>query len=484
MKAKDISQYLISPESSLKYAMETINNGRCGAVIIVDKDGVMQGIITDGDVRRTLMSGGSLDDIVVTHMSTEFVYGKTRDSHEDNVSLMTDKIRHIPILDSKGCPVEFISWAGMWRLPVTEPYLAGNELKYVSDCITSNWISSQGHYLGKFEKIFADYLSIDHAIAVSSGTAALHLALKAIGVGYADEVILPSLTFGACANVVKLCGATPVFVDVSDNSWTMNPLLIEGLITEKTKAIMPVHLYGHPCDMDPIIALAKKYNLFVIEDCAQALGSRYKSHLAGTFGDISCFSFFANKVITTGEGGMCVTRNVEIKEKINMLRDHGMSRDRRYWHDLVGFNYRLTNIQAAIGLAQMEKIDDFLDKRRILTNAYTENLKGVNGITLPPAQSWAENIFWLYSILIDEQILGISAAKMIKRLATEGIDTRPFFQPLHKQPPFFDSSINLSVTDRLADQGISLPTGNDVGINDVEMVCHAIRRIINNANIL
>ena len=322
------------------------------------------------------------------------------------------------------------------HIPVAKPSLGGNEVKYVSECLVTNWISSQGNYVNRFEKIFAEYCDVNHAITSSSGTTALHLALTALGIGQGDEVIVPDLTFAACANVIIHCGARPVFIDVTESTWTMDPVLLEDLITERTKAIMPVHLYGHPCDMDAIIDIARKHKIYVIEDCAEALGSLYKSKRVGTQGTIGCFSFFANKLITTGEGGMLITNDKRLKEVITKWRDHGMSREKKYWHELAGFNYRMTNIQAAIGVAQMEKIDNFIEIRDVTAKKYRTNLSGIQGITLPPEEEWAKNIFWLFSILVDEKTLGLSPEDFMKRLEGEGIETRPFFSPLHKQPPY------------------------------------------------
>ena len=483
---KDITKNVLAESSSLRDAMGALNKGIYGVVLVVNdaENGVVRGILTDGDIRRVILGGAALDDPISEHMNRDFIYGSDKNSHEDNVKLLSEKIRHLPILDGEGRPVDLISWAEMWRLPVTEPYLGGNELKYVSDCITSNWISSQGHYITRFEESLSEYLSIEHSVATSSGTTALHLALASLGVSAGDEVIVPTLTFAACANVILQCGATPVFVDVSEDTWTMDPQLIEELITEKTRAIMPVHLYGHPCDMDPILEIARRRDLFIIEDCAESLGATYKGKLTGTFGHVACFSFFANKVITTGEGGMLVTGDKEIMEKARVLRDHGMSKSKRYWNEAAGFNYRMTNMQAAIGVAQMEKIESFLARRREITDRYNSNLSGIPGLTLPPEQEWAGNIFWLYTILLDEDMLGISVEDMIEKLRQKGIETRPVFHPLHLQPPYPGVESPLKVSEEIAKRGMSLPTGNDIMVDDIDRVTEAIQKILKDAKFL
>ncbi len=484
MERKNISKNIISQSSTLRDVMAALNKGIYGVVLVTDKEGVLRGIFTDGDIRRNILGGATLDDPISEHMNRGFTYGSAESSHEENVKLLSEKIRHLPLLDSLGRPVDLISWAEMWKLPVTEPYLGGNELKYVSDCITSNWISSQGHYITRFEESLSEYLSVEHSVTTSSGTTALHLALASLGIGPGDEVIVPALTFAACANVVIHSGATPVFVDVSENTWTMEPLLIEEVITERTRAIMPVHLYGHPCDMDSILDIARKRDLYVIEDCAESLGSTYKGKLTGTFSHVSCFSFFANKVITTGEGGMLVTGDKEVMEKARVLRDHGMSKLKRYWHEAAGFNYRMTNMQAAVGVAQMERIDSFLARRREITDRYTNNLSGIQGLTLPPEEEWAGNIFWLYTVLLDDEALGISVEDMIERLKRKGIETRPVFPPLYLQPPYPKPKSPLKVSEKIASRGISLPTGNDIMVEDIDRVTGAIRKILGDAKLI
>ncbi|NQV08592.1 DegT/DnrJ/EryC1/StrS family aminotransferase, partial [Candidatus Woesearchaeota archaeon] len=255
-------------------------------------------------------------------------------------------------------------------IPVAEPVLEGNELKYVTECVKTGWISSAGKFVKKFEEKFSKYCDCKYGVAVSNGTTALHLALVALGIKKGDEVIVPNFTFVATANAVVYVGGVPVFVDADKETWNIDVDKIEEKITSKTKAIIPVNIYGHPCDMNKIMDIAKKHNLYVIEDCAESHGAEYNGEKTGSFGDISCFSFYGNKIITTGEGGMCVTNNKELAEKMSMLKDHGMKPERRYWHETIGFNYRMTNIQAAIGLAQLENINKFIETKRENTIIY------------------------------------------------------------------------------------------------------------------
>jgi perosamine synthetase len=453
-------------------------------VFVVDRDRIMRGLLTDGDVRRALLKGASITDSIDLHMNRNFVSGSDRSARAENLALMNERIRNLPILGAKGELTDLIRWKDLWRLPVMEPVLKGREVEYVLDCFATNWISSQGEYVGRFEERMQKYLSVDHALTVSNGTAALHLAMVALEIGKDDEVLVPDLTFISPASMAVLCGATPVFVDVTRKTWTMDPSDIEKRITDRTKAIVPVHLYGHPCDMDPIMEIAGRHGLRVIEDCAEALGAEYKGRKVGTIGDIGTFSFFANKVITTGEGGMVTTGNAELYRTMHLLRDHGMSREKRYWHQVTGFNYRLTNLQAAIGLAQMERIDEFLEYRKKVVARYDDQLKDIEGILLPPREPWAKNIYWLYSIIVDEKVTGVSRDSFMAQLTDHGMDTRPLFHPLHQQPPFSASAGRaFPNSEWLAARGLSLPTSNNIMLEDVDKVCAVIRSIMHNENI-
>ncbi|MGA3169389.1 MAG: aminotransferase class I/II-fold pyridoxal phosphate-dependent enzyme [Chthoniobacteraceae bacterium] len=482
---KDISRNLLPLRSTLREVLERLNAGVQGVILMVDEEGRLRGLFTDGDTRRALLGGAALDAGAEALMNKRFTVGSAKASRQENLKLLTEKIRHLPILDLEGRPVDLISWAELWRLPVMEPSLGGNELKYVSDCIASNWISSQGKYVTSFEESFQKYTGSDHALCVSSGTAALHLALAALEIGGGDEVIMPDLTFAATANVVIHRGGVPVLADVTRETWTLDPEDMERKITGRTRAIMPVHLYGHPCDMEPILDVAARYGLKVIEDCAESFGAKYKGRQTGTMGDVGCFSFFANKVITTGEGGMVTTADAELHRKMTILRDHGMSKEKRYWHLYPGYNYRMTNMQAAIGLAQMERIGDFLEHRARVVALYNERLGQLRGILLPPCAEWAYNIFWLYSIVIDEAEAGIERDELAAKLAERGIETRPFFYPVHVQPPYLEyAKGKFPVTDWLSARGLSLPTANDIRLEDVERVCGAVEEIVSHRRVV
>lgn len=365
------------------------------------------------------------------------------------------------------------------KIPVSEPDLDESELNNVIQAIKSTWISSRGEFIEKFEKDFAQYCGVKCGISAANGTAALHLALLALGIGNDDEVIVPTLTYIATANVVKYCGAKPVFVDSTSDYWCMNPEKIAEKITEKTKAIIPVHIYGHPCDMDAIRDIASDYELVVIEDAAEAHGAEYHGKKVGSLSDIACFSFFGNKVITTGEGGMCITDNEEFAERIKLLRNQGMNPIKKYWHTAIGYNYRMTNIQAAIGSAQLLKINKFLQKKREIARAYSIGLKDLEEkglIKLHPEMPWAKCIYWMYSILLTEKC-SASRDELMVKLQENGIETRPFFYPVHTMKPFL-SNEKFEIAEKLASSGINLPSSTKLKSEDAIYVIETLRDLI------
>jgi perosamine synthetase len=369
------------------------------------------------------------------------------------------------------------------KIAIAEPDLSGNEEKYVIECVRTGWISSKGKFVNQFEEKFAEYIGVKHAISVSSGTAALHLALAALDIQPGDEVIMPTFTMIACANAAKYLGAKPVLVDSEISTWNIDPNKIEEKITKKTKAIMVVHIYGHPADMDPIIKIAKKYDLYVIEDAAEAHGAEYKGKKVGGIGDVGCFSFYANKIITTGEGGMVTTNDDEIAEKVRKLRDQGYNPNLRKWlvHDIVGYNYRLTNLQAAIGLAQLERIEEFINRHRENAYYYNSLLKDIHGITLPPEMPWAKNVYWMYTCLINGEITGVTRDEVIQMLESYGIDSRAAFLPIHIQPPYKDlyKDEKYPIAEMLGMRGINLPSGNTTRKEDIEYVVLVLKEILN-----
>ena len=360
-------------------------------------------------------------------------------------------------------------------IPVCEPRLDGNELKYVTNCIETNWISSAGRYIQGFEAAFAAACDCKYGAACANGTVALHLALATLGLGPGDEVILPTFTMIATINTVTYTGAQAVLVDSELRTWNMDVTQIESKITPRTRAIVVVHTYGHPVDMDPVMDIARRHNLYVLEDAAESHGARYKGRRTGSLGDCAAFSFYGNKIITTGEGGMVTTNNEEIARIAWNLRDHAFSEERHFWHKYLGFNYRMTNLQAAVGLAQTEQLETFVKARRENAAYYTSLLKGIPGITTPPEAAWAENVFWMYGILVQDEF-GISRDELRQRLAKRGIETRTFFIPMHVQPIYFQQfkGQRYPVSETLCKRGLYLPSASSLTHSEIEFVAQSV----------
>ncbi len=357
------------------------------------------------------------------------------------------------------------------RIPIYQPELGGNEKTYVNQCLESTWISSKGEFIDRFQSGFARYIGAPQAIAVSNGTVALHLALAALGLGPGDEVIVPSLTYIAPVNAIRYVGATPVFAEADPTTWQVSPADVAARITPRTKAIIAVHLYGQACDMAALADLARSRGLLLVEDCAEALGTRIGSQHVGTFGDIATFSFFGNKTITTGEGGMVVAGDAALHRLALKLRGQGLADDREYWHDVVGFNFRMTNICAAIGLAQLERADEFLTRKRKLAEAYARGLDGLP-LSMHAEVPGTTHSFWMCSVLTDDA----GQRDPLRRTMREaGIETRPVFHPVHTMPMYAQGQAGLGVSVALASRGINLPSWPGLGEEGVETVCDVIR---------
>jgi perosamine synthetase len=363
-------------------------------------------------------------------------------------------------------------------IPVAAPALVGREREYVLDCLDSTWISSSGKYLARFESEFAEFCGVRHAISCCNGTVAVHLALLAHGVGPGDEVIVPTLTYVATANPVVYCGAEPVFVDAEPRTWNMDPERVAEAVTPRTRGIVVVHVYGHPVDMDPILELAERHGLWVIEDAAEAHGATYRGRIAGSMGSLGTFSFYGNKIITSGEGGMVVCDDDRLASVVRQLHGQGQDPQRRYWFPMIGFNYRMTNIEAAIGLAQLERIDWHLSRRREIASWYREELADQEGIVLSPEEPWARSAFWIICAVLDEQRFG-SRDDAMTALAEAGIETRPFFYPLHTLPMYSaaNEDRDFPVAEDLGRRGINLPSSASLTRDDVSYVCHILRRL-------
>jgi perosamine synthetase len=471
-----MNHLIISAESSLHEAFRLLDLNALGTLFVVDSDGRLCGVATDGDIRRGLLRGLADTAPIKEVMNRNCVWLPVAIDPDVVFQVQTAKFRVIPLVDTEHRPVDYVTSQRHRRIPVAEPNLAGNELSYVIDCVRSGWISSRGDYIAKFEAAFASYLGVEDAITVSNGSTALDLALAAFDIGPGDEVIVPDLTFAATINAPLHLGATPVLVDVDPGSWNMAPEAVERAITKRTRALIPVHLYGQPADMDALNEIARRHGLVVIEDAAEALGSQLDGRPVGSLGDAACFSFFANKLITTGEGGMLVIRDKARAARARQLRSHGMQPDRRYWHDQIGYNFRMTNLQAAIGLAQMERIDELLDRKLAVCRIYREQLDGLPQLILPQERAGVLNSYWAFSVLIRGADAAIRDSVM-ERLLHRGIETRPLFYPLHEMPPYagFGRKKALATSRRLSYSGITLPSSVNITEAEVLDVCASLK---------
>lgn len=448
--------------------MKTINENSMGIVFVTDEEDKLCGVITDGDIRRALINNMEFNEKVESILSPNYIFGRIDEDYQSLLTKISQKVKIIPLVDANGRVVDYFEHRQNVYFPVAIPNLGGNEFKYLFDAFMSTWISSSGKYIGMFEENFSKYCNCKHGVAVSNGTVAIHLALVALGIGEGDEVIVPDLTFAATINTVIHANATPVIVDVEEDSWCIDPIAIEKAITPKTKAIILVHIYGQACDMDRIMSIARKHNLKVIEDCAEAHGASFKGKKVGSFGDVGCFSFFGNKVITTGEGGMCVTNDADLEVKMRVLKDHGMSKTKRYWHDVVGYNYRMTNLQAAIGVAQLERVEEIHKNRKLYEESYKEVLNR-DIFSFQEDLPDRHRITWLVSVLLDESL---SRDEYIAKLKENGIDARPFFYPLSDMEVYKPyCRFETPVTKMLSKRGLNLPTYESLkGIEEIKNI--------------
>jgi perosamine synthetase len=442
----ELDTFLCLGTDSLWVAIERSLDNGFGLVFVTDPQRNLIGRLSLDDLRAALREGAHLGGAAAATLAVPCDMG-------DAPAVI------VPVLDCNGRIVDVQKRAEAFYLPVAEPDLSAAEFRNVLDAFLSTWISSAGSYVLDFEKSFAARTGMTHGVATANGTVSLQLALAALDIGAGDEVIVPDLTFAASVNSVIHVGATPVLVDVDPDSWCISPAEIEKAITPRTRAIMPVHIFGRPAPMTEICTLARRNGLFVIEDCAEAHGASYDGLPVGSFSDIASFSFFANKIITTGEGGMCVTNDLALAARMKMLRDHGMRPERRYWHEEVGHNFRMTNLQASIGCAQLKRMDGFLAMRRSVHEAYEIALSGLPGICFPARMSQRHSpVTWFSCALVDPA----ARRDLIEACAEARIDLRPFFNSLSAMPAYQQFARDCPVSARLAASGVNLPTSRKV----------------------
>ena len=458
--------------------MLAISKNERGLCFLINKDKKLVGVITDGDIRRLLLQGKTLDTNLNEIVLGDFCFlrtGFTLSEAQEKVN----KFKVIPVIDKENKLVDFVSQDRLHIIPLIRTDFSGKELDYVNDCLNSGWVSSIGKYVNKFENAFSQKFNFKHSLCVSSGTTGLQLAFASFGIGLEDEVIVPNFTFAASINSIIHANATPKLVDVNLDSACVDIDTVKKSITKRTKAILLVHLYGNSCDLDDFYKLRKETGILIIEDCAEALGTRYKGQHVGINSDAAIFSFFGNKLITTGEGGMVCFKDRNNYLKAKKLSSHGMDPQKRYWHDELGFNFRMTNIQAALGLGQLERIDEFINSKIIISNYYKKYLSSVNYIRFQKVSKEVQSSYWLFTIFLNDNVK-VFRDKIIDYLLSRGIETRPCFYPLNEMPPykkFCKNSITNSI--KLAYSGISLPTSIKMTEIEVKVVCQELVNAIN-----
>jgi len=454
-------------ESVLSVIEKCLDNG-LGTCLIVEDDHRLVGRISLDDIRQALTDGTAIvDSTLGWHLAAAELPANRLRNDIDGVLQ--------PVLDTSGHLTGVLIDRSSQPIQVAMPHMTRHEFRSLLDAFISGWISSKGPNVQKFEEDFSRFVGVRHGVAVSNGTVALHLALVALGVGPGDEVIVPDLTFAATINAVLYCGATPVIVDVDRETWCMTLDSVERACTAQTKAIIPVHLYGRPAEIGPIAEFARGRGIAVVEDCAEAHGARYDGRVVGQFGDVACFSFYANKIVTTGEGGMCLTDSEDLATSLRVLRDHGMSPDRSYWHERVGYNYRITNLQAAIGESQLWRINGTLQRNARIAALYREALEGIPGVRFPPIMSDKyEPVVWLACVQVPAEM-----RLPVMRAAHEAkIETRPFFHPLSTLPPYDKYARACPNSAELAATGVNLPTSGDVDEQVVERVARVFHNVL------
>ena len=467
-------RFTLDIKSTCLQALSAITEAKGKGLIILEQRKPV-GSLTDGDIRRFILNGGSIEDNISNAMNKNFITLKNEPTYIESIALLDKGIKLVPIISDNNDVLDIVDVKSISRIPIHDPRLKGNELKYILDCIETNWISSQGSYVEKFEKLFSSYHESLYTTTTTSGTTALELAFKAIKEKREGYVLVPDLTFGATLNAVSNAGLTPIICPVNSKDFSIDLSSVPSSILSKTAAVCIVHLYGSVVNMKEILDLKEKYNFYIVEDCAEALGSKLNGFRAGTFGDISAFSFFGNKLITTGEGGMLITRNKDFYDYINVIKNHGMRSNRRYWHEVIGTNARMTNIQAAIGLAQLENLSSIVKKKRDIHRIYFEKLSKLNS----KISIWHESLdlkssYWLNTIEVKNK-------DHIDLLILEGekrnIDFRRCFYPMHILPAFsefsnksFDYSESVSVYNHL----ICLPSGLNLVPDQILTVCDVV----------
>jgi len=477
MTQSELSDYLLDSDSSVRDAMKRLDEGG-RKILFVESAGEFRGSLTDSDIRRFLLAGGDIDlgALAATNENAKFL--REGYSREELNALLLPTLEALPVVSSDRKVVEIITRSSSTIIPVCEPNLSTYERDAILSAFDSGWISSTGPFVAQFEEEFQEFLGFGNTVSTSNGTQALALALIALGIGPGDEVIIPNLTFGATANAVIQVGARPVLADVLPEDWNICPEDARRRISHRTKAVIPVHLYGFPAASQELQRLAQDYGLKIVEDAAEALGTYDSGEHVGRRSDAVCFSFFGNKLITTGEGGMVAFSDRAISERAKRIRAHGFSAKRRYWHEDWGTNVRLTNLQAALGSAQLRRVEVLLSRKVQNAATYNRAFVDLTGHTLEIQKTRpnGSSSYWLYTILLPEGIDVPSCALQLEEL---GIETRPVFPPLHTQPAFSKyASGHYPVSSAISKRGLSLPSSSTLSDSDVRRVAEAVVSVI------
>ena len=478
MNPERLEEILVPADATVRHVAEAIDRGAVEIALAVDENRKLIGTITDGDVRRALLAGTALDDPVADVIHRTPVTASAQLTSDALLLMMKDRgVMQIPLVEADRVVGLAFMRDLIGSIPLSVPSFVGREAEYLQECIDTEWVAGRGPFVRRFEELFASFHEQDAAVSTSSGTAALHTAMADLEIGPGDEVIGPSLTFVATVNPIRYLGATPVFADVDPLTFTLDPAGLESLITPRTRAILPVHLFGQPADMDPILEIAGRHGVPVIEDTTEALGARYKGRLCGTMGVSACFSFNGNKLITSGGGGMLLADSASRLEHLRFLTLQARDTTEPEWtHTKIGFNYTLSNLHSAVGLAQLEGLAERLARKREIADRYREGLTGIGGLTPFRQPEWAAGSFWLNPILVDEDVYGRSRDETIAMLDRVAIDSRPFFRPIHQLPPYLEFATgSYPVSDRLHASGILLPSSAGLTSDDQERVIAALR---------
>jgi perosamine synthetase len=459
--------FVCDASESVFAAIEKCLDNGVGSCLVVENEQRLVGRISLDEIGRAIL-GGALHAPSLGHCMANLNGGLRNEAGVDKNALR-------PIVDAEGNLTGISLDHSTQFVHVARPDMTHREFRSLLDAFISSWISSKGPYVEKFEAEFRAFVGARHGIAVSNGTVALHLALAALGIGPGDEVIVPDLTFAATINAVLYCGATPVIVDVDRNTWCLTREIVQRHCTPRTRAIIPVHLYGRPAEIGPIVQFAAERGIVVVEDCAEAHGARYDGRPVGQFGDVACFSFYANKIVTTGEGGMCLTNSESLASSLRVLRDHGITPDRSYWHERVGFNYRMTNLQAAIGESQLWRIEDILARNNRIAALYREALQDIPGVRFPPPlPAIYQPVVWLACVLVPPE----RRTALLSAAFAAGLEMRPFFHPLSSLPPYEKYGRAWPNSTELARTGINLPTSRAVNEEVAARIARVFRNVL------